>query len=68
VVAVLAELDARAARDAIDERTTQELLLRLEERMLRRELDQAVRSEAPEKAGELRASLGRVQDAIRKLG
>jgi DNA primase len=68
VVAVLAELDARAARDAIDERTTQELLLRLEERMLRRELDQAVPSEAPEKAGELRASLGRVQDAIRKLG
>lgn len=68
VVAALAELDAHAAREAIDERTTQELLLRLEERMLRRELNESVRSENPEKSAELRASLGRVHDAIRALG
>ncbi len=68
VVSALAELDARAAREAIDERTTRQLLLRLEERMLRRELDQAVSSELQEKAGELRSSLGRVNDAIRELG
>ena len=36
--ALLAELDARAAREGIDERTGKELLLRLRERRLRREL------------------------------
>ncbi len=35
---MLAELDARAAREAIDEATTKELLLRLRERAVRREL------------------------------
>jgi DNA primase len=38
LVALLAELDARAAAGGIDEETTTELLLRLRERQLRREL------------------------------
>jgi DNA primase len=38
VAPVLAELDAHAAADGIDERTTRELLLRLRERRLRREI------------------------------
>jgi hypothetical protein len=41
VTAALAELDAVAAADGIDERAGTELLLRLRERALRRELQQA---------------------------
>jgi DNA primase len=41
VTAMLAELDAVAAADGIDERAGTELLLRLRERALRRELQQA---------------------------
>ncbi len=68
VTALLAELDARAAREAIDETTARQLLLRLEAGSLRKELDRAVEEDRPEKATELRVSLGRVQDAIRQLG
>jgi hypothetical protein len=38
LVPLLAELDARAATEGIDEETSKELLLRLRERQLRREL------------------------------
>ena len=38
LVPVLAELDARAAEGGIDDETAKELLLRLRERQLRREL------------------------------
>jgi DNA primase len=41
LVPVLAELDARAAEAGIDEETTKELLLKLRERQLRRELQGA---------------------------
>ena len=41
LVPLIAELDARAAADAIDEATGTELLLRLRERQLRRELADA---------------------------
>jgi DNA primase len=41
LVALLAELDARAAREGIDEETAKQLLLRLRERWLRRELESA---------------------------
>jgi DNA primase len=68
VTGVLAELDARAAREAIDETTTRQLLLQLEARTLRRRLDRAVEEEAAETASELRSSLGEVRDAIRALG
>ena len=40
LVPLLAELDARAAREEIDEQTTKELLLRLRERHIRRQLAQ----------------------------
>ena len=41
LVPLLAELDARAAAEGIDEETAKELLLRLRERQLRRELESA---------------------------
>jgi DNA primase len=41
LVPLLAELDARAATEGIDEETAKELLLRLRERQLRRELENA---------------------------
>ena len=41
LVPLLAELDARAAEAGIDEETTKELLLKLRERQLRRELEHA---------------------------
>ena len=41
LVPLLAELDARAAEGGIDEETAKELLLRLRERQLRRELEHA---------------------------
>ncbi|MCZ7587913.1 MAG: DNA primase [Gaiella sp.] len=63
LVALRAELGARADRDAIDERTGKELLLRLHERRLRRELQGAdlVR------ATELQARLAKVHVALAEL-
>ena len=63
LVALRAELGARADRDAIDERTGKELLLRIHERLLRRELQGAdlVR------ATELQARLAKVHNALAEL-
>ncbi len=64
LVAALAELDARAADEAIDESTAKELLLRLRERALRRELagcDDALRIK------ELQTSLGKLRERIGSL-
>ena len=63
LVALRAELGARADRDAIDERTGKELFLRLHERRLRRELQGAdlVR------ATELQARLAKVHTALAEL-
>ena len=63
LVVLRAELGARADRDAIDERTGKELLLRLHERRLRRELQGAdlVR------ATELQAHLAKVHTALAEL-
>ena len=55
----LAELDARAAAEGIDEATARELLLRLRERHLRRELAHA----EGERVMELQAELERVREA-----
>lgn len=65
---VVAELDARAAQSAIDERTGQELLLRLRERRLRGELDREKATGDGARIGQLTASLSRVRDALRELG
>jgi DNA primase len=63
LVALRAELGARADRDQLDERTGKELLLRLHERRLRRELQGAdlVR------ATELQARLAKVHSALGEL-
>ena len=63
LVALRAELGARAERDALDERTGRELALRLHERKLRRELQGAdlVR------ATELQARLAKIRTALHEL-
>jgi DNA primase len=57
------ELDARAAAEGIDERTAEELLLRLRERHIRRELAEA----EPARTLELQAALARILDAVEQL-
>jgi DNA primase len=63
LVALIAELDAVAAAEAIDEQTAKELLLRLRERHLRRELADA----DPERAKELQDQLLRIRSAVSEL-
>ena len=63
LVSLMAELDARAAAEAIDEQTAKELLLRLRERHLRRELAEA----DPERAKELQDQLLRIRSAVSEL-
>jgi DNA primase len=57
--ALLAELDARAAAEGIDEETARQLLLRLRERQLRRELAHA----DPQRIEELQEQLVKVRAA-----
>jgi DNA primase len=57
------ELDARAAAEGIDERTAEELLLRLRERRIRRELADA----DPARTLELQATLARIREAVEQL-
>ncbi len=63
LTALRAELDARAAAEGIDEPTAQELLLRLRERHLRRELAGA----EGERVKELQAELERLRAAASTL-
>ncbi len=63
LVALRAELGARAERDALDERTGRELILRLRERRLRRELQQADHA----RTTELQAHLAKVRQALAEL-
>ncbi|MDW8338954.1 MAG: DNA primase [Thermoleophilia bacterium] len=58
-----AELDARAAREGIDERTGRELLLRLRERKLRRDLAGASGGDLA-LTTELQARLAKVREAL----
>jgi DNA primase len=60
---LLAELDARAAEEAIDKRTGQELLLRLRERKLRRDLAGADLA----RTTELQARLAKVRQSLAEL-
>jgi DNA primase len=57
------ELDARASAEGIDERTAEELLLRLRERRIRRELAEA----EPSRTLELQAALARILTAVELL-
>jgi DNA primase len=63
LLALRAELGARADRDELDERTGKELLLRLHERRLRRELQGADLG----RATELQARLAKVHSALAEL-
>jgi DNA primase len=60
---LLAELDARAAAEGIDEETAKELLLRLRERQLRRELESA----DLERTKELQEQLARIRATAANL-
>jgi hypothetical protein len=61
---LLAELDARADAEGIDERTTQELLLKLRERKLRREIQH---TSDFERTKELQEALERLRAATANL-
>ena len=63
LVPLLAELDARAAAEGIDEHTAKELLLRLRERRLRRELEGA----DLERTKELQEQLAKVRATAANL-
>jgi DNA primase len=63
LVPLIAELDARAAAEAIDEATGKELLLRLRERKLRRDLADA----DLERTKELQEQLEKVRAAVGEL-
>ena len=63
LTALRAELDARAAQEGIDQRTGQELLLRLRERTLKRELSGADLA----RTTELQAHLAKVRQALTEL-
>jgi DNA primase len=65
LLALRAELDAVAAREALDERTGTELLLRLRERKLRRDLDTVAGD--LERLGELQVQLARVRQTLAEL-
>jgi DNA primase len=60
---LVAELDARAAAEGIDERTAEELLLRLRERRIRRELSDA----DPTRTLELQAALAKIAEAMENI-
>jgi DNA primase len=63
LMGLVAELDARAAAEGIDGRTAEELLLRLRERRIRRELIDA----DPARTIELQGSLAKLLDAVEEL-
>ena len=63
LTALRAELDARAAQEALDERTGAELLLRLRERKLKRDLASADLA----RTTELQAHLAKVRQALAEL-
>ena len=62
-VGLLAELDARAAAEGIDEETAEHLLLRLHERRLRRDLATADEERLPD----LQQALAKVRTAFREF-
>jgi hypothetical protein len=63
LVGLRAELDAQAAASGIDEGTTEQLLLRLRERRLQRELAEA----DVDRLLDLQQALARVRTAIREF-
>jgi DNA primase len=66
VVEALAELDATAESEHLGEETARELFLRLEERVVRRELAE-LRGEDLARTVELQGVLTKIQDALQKV-
>ena len=63
MAAFVAALDARAAVEAIDEATAEQLLLRLRERNLQRELETAAEDRLPD----LQQALAKVRTRFREF-
>ena len=66
VVELLAELDATADREHLTEETAKEFFLRLEERVVRRELAD-LHGEDLARTVELQGVLTKIQDALQKV-
>jgi DNA primase len=66
LVGVLAELDATAEREGLTEEAAKELFLRLEERVVRRELAE-LKGEDLARTVELQGVLTKIQDALEKV-
>jgi DNA primase len=67
-IGLLAELDARAAEEGIDEQTGMELLLRLRKQKLARDLDRAGRDGHDTQALELQRELAHLNDVLAGFG
>jgi DNA primase len=71
LIALRAELDATAEREGLNEETAKQLFLRLEERLVRRELSELGRGEVTsvelERTKELQGVLARIQDALQEV-
>jgi DNA primase len=71
LVALRAELDATASREGLNDEAAKQLFLRLEERLVRRELAELGRGEVTsqdlERTKELQAVLGRIQEALQEV-
>jgi len=66
LLALRAELDATAEREGLNEAAAQELFLRLEERLVRRELSDLSGGDLA-RAVELQGVLAKIQDALREV-
>jgi DNA primase len=71
LVALRAELDATAAQEGLNDEAAKQLFLRLEERLVRRELAELgrgeVTSEDLERTKELQSVLARIQEALQEV-
>jgi DNA primase len=71
LIALRAELDATAEREGLNEEAAKQLFLRLEERLVRRELSELGRDEVTtadlERTKELQAVLARIQEALQEV-
>jgi DNA primase len=71
LIALRAELDATAEREGLNDEAAKQLFLRLEERLVRRELAELGRGEVTsadlERTKELQAVLARIQEALQEV-
>jgi DNA primase len=71
LVALRAELDATATKEGLNDESAKQVFLRLEERLVRRELSELGRGEVTsadlERTKELQAVLGRIQEALQEV-